>query len=76
MTGRLLLICAVLTGCSAAPRSTSYFHAHLDEAAKVMVDCEAGSHRGAECDNANTAIDIAHRDAAADARMALYRKNF
>lgn len=38
------------------PPGTQYFAAHLDEARQVVEQCEAGSARGAECENAETAI--------------------
>jgi hypothetical protein len=37
-----------------------------------MADCAAGTHRGAECDNAQAAED----QIKSDARLALYRKSF
>jgi hypothetical protein len=72
---RLLVLGATLAGlaaCSPQPRSTSYFQAHHDEAAKVVADCQAGAHRGQECVNAQAAVAAAKRDA----RMDAYRKGF
>ena len=44
-----------LCGCSPEPRSSSYFAANDAERAEVLADCQAGSHRGDECKNAETA---------------------
>lgn len=64
---------AILVACSPEqPRAVSYFKAHPDEAAKVVVDCQAGTHRGAECDNAREA----EAQLRSDARMANYKKSF
>jgi hypothetical protein len=61
-----------LAGCGQQPRAASYFRAHIDEAAKVLVDCEAGFHRGAECANAEQGIGQSQ----SAARMAQYKKSF
>lgn len=60
------LILAVLTGtfsltaCSqAAPRSSEYFAAHLDEARQVVAGCRDGAVRGEECANAALAVEEA-----------------
>lgn len=64
---------AILAACSPEqPRAVSYFKAHPDEAGKVAADCQAGTHRGAECDNAREA----EAQLRSDARMALYKKSF
>jgi len=74
VTGRTLAVAALaaLAACSPAPRSASYFEAHPEEAAKVVVDCAAGVHRGEECVNAKSAAAAIRRDA----RMDAYKKNF
>jgi hypothetical protein len=66
------LTLAGLAACSPQPRSSSYFEAHQDEAAKVVSDCKTGAHRGQECANAQAAVASAKRDA----RMDAYRKGF
>lgn len=66
------LALAGLAACSPQPRSSSYFEAHQDEAAKVASDCKTGAHRGQECANAQAAVASAKRDARLDA----YRKGF
>jgi hypothetical protein len=63
---------ATLTACSREPRSTSYFAAHPADAAKVLANCRAGAHRGAECDNALAAKAAAD----AKAREDLFRRGF
>lgn len=63
---------AGLAACSPEPRSASYFEAHAEEAAKVVSDCQTGSHRGQECSNAQTAVAAAKRNE----RMDGYRKGF
>jgi hypothetical protein len=68
----ILFTVLAIAACSPQPRAASYFKAHPDEAAKVVAECAAGTHRGAECDNAQAAkaqID-------SDARMAEYKKHF
>lgn len=67
----ILLAPLALAGCN-PPRSESYFRAHVDEAAQVMVACEAGAHRGAECGNAEAAT----AQAQGAARLAQYKKGF
>ena len=68
----ILVALAVLAGCSPAPRAASYFKAHPDEASQVLADCTAGSHRGAECENAKTA----EAQIESDKRLNLYKKSF
>lgn len=63
---------AVLTACSPEPRAASYFQAHPDEAAEVVEACQAGSHRGSECEHAEAALAAIRRDA----RMRAYKKAF
>jgi hypothetical protein len=68
----ILLALAALAACSPAPRAASYFKAHPDETTQVLADCTAGTHRGAECDNAKAAqaqID-------SDKRLNLYKQSF
>lgn len=66
------LLALTLSACSAEPLTAAYFQAHPDDAARVVKACEAGSHRGAECQNAEAAIIALKRDA----RMTRYRKAF
>jgi hypothetical protein len=61
-----------LAACNPPPRAPSYFKAHPQEAGKVVVDCAAGTHRGAECDNAKAAEEQIR----SDARLSLYKKSF
>jgi len=63
---------AALAACSPQPRSVSYFKAHPEETAKVVVGCASGAHRGEECVNAQAAAAAIQRDA----RMDAYRKGF
>ena len=58
--------------CSPQPRSTEYFVAHPEEAAKVVADCKADRYRGAECVNATAGVAAAE----SKARMDAYRKGF
>ena len=67
-----LLVCAEMVGCSAQPRSASFFAAHLDAAKAVVADCRTAAHRGPECENAEAAVASAARDA----RMREFRKAF
>lgn len=72
---RRLIVALVLAGmaaCSPQPRSTSYFEAHPEETAKIVVACARGDHRGQECANAQAAAASIRRDA----RMDAYRKGF
>lgn len=72
MTRASLVFLMALAGGASQARSDSYVHVHLDEAAKVLVDCEAGSHRGAECGNADGGI----AQAQIAARLSLYGRSF
>lgn len=46
-----------ISGCAPSePRSKQYFDAHVDEARQVLADCQAGSARGEECENAERAV--------------------
>ncbi len=65
------VIC-LLAACSPSPRSASYFEAHPDVTARVLTDCQAGAHRGAECENA----EIADAKKKSDARLQLYKSGF
>jgi hypothetical protein len=67
----LLTLCA-LAACSPAPRAASYFKAHPEETGKLLVDCTAGTHRGAECDNAKAA----EAQIESDKRLNLYKHSF
>lgn len=60
-----------MSACSPQPRSASYFEAHPQEAAVVVKACLAGNARGDECDTA----EAGQARAAANARMAIYRKS-
>lgn len=60
----IMLAVGALPGCSKPEaRSVTYFAAHLDEARTIVAACSAGSVRGAECGNADSAVQRA--DAAA-----------
>ncbi|HEX7887031.1 MAG TPA: EexN family lipoprotein [Phenylobacterium sp.] len=74
MIGRTLAIgaLAALAACSPAPRSASYFEAHPEETAKVVVDCASGAHQGQECVNAKAGAAAIRRDR----RMDRYKQNF
>ena len=61
-----------LVACSPQPRSTSYFEAHPEETAKVVVACARGDHRGQECANAQAGAAAIRRNV----RMDAYRKGF
>ena len=68
----ILALTLALSACNPPPRAASYFKAHPEEAGRVVVDCAAGTHRGAECDNARAAEDQIR----SDARLQLYKKSF
>lgn len=74
MIGRAiaLVTLATLAACSSEPRSTAYFEAHREEAARIVGDCKAGAHRGRECVNAQAGVAAAARQL----RMNAYQKNF
>lgn len=63
---------AALAACSSEPRSTAYFEAHPEEAARIVADCKTGAHRGRECVNARAGVAAAARQV----RMNAYQKNF
>lgn len=67
-----IIALASLAACSPGPRDASYFEAHPEETAKVVVACARGDHRGQECANAWAAAASIRRDA----RMEGYRKGF
>jgi hypothetical protein len=67
-----LFVLSALAACSPQPRSASYFEGHPEEAAKVVVDCAAGKHRGDECVNAKASAAEIRRKA----RMDAYKQNF
>ena len=68
----ILALLVALAACSPQRRAVSYFKAHPEEAGKVMVDCVAGTHRGAECADARAASDQIR----SEARMSLYQRSF
>lgn len=74
MTARVagLLALLGLAACSPQPRSASYFEAHPEEAAKIVVDCASGARRGEECVNAKAGAAAIRRKA----RMDRYKQNF
>jgi len=41
---------------SDAPRAVQYFAAHLDDAQRIVAECQSGSVRGNECSNASQAV--------------------
>lgn len=52
-----MLVGIAIAGCSPSePRSTQYFEAHIDEARQIVQECRDGPVRGAECDNADIAV--------------------
>jgi hypothetical protein len=61
-----------LAACSPEPRSAAYFEAHPEEAARIVVDCASGAHRGDECLNAKAGAAAIQRKA----RMDRYKQNF
>jgi hypothetical protein len=67
-----LVLLAGLTACSPEPRSTDYFVAHPEEAARVVADCKTGAHRGQECVNATAGVATTE----SAERMKLYQKSF
>jgi hypothetical protein len=68
-----LFALGALVACSEPPaRSASYFKEHPEETGKVLIDCTAGTHRGAECDNAKAA----EAEVNSDKRLSLYKKSF
>jgi hypothetical protein len=68
----LLLGLLPLAACNPPARAVNFFKAHPEEVAKVLADCTAGTHRGAECDNAKAAQAQIH----SDKRLSLYRQGF
>lgn len=72
ITAATVLATAALLGCSAEPRSASYFEEHPQETVKVVANCKDGSHRGEECNNAEFAAAKARRREA----MERYRAGF
>ena len=61
-----------LAACNPPARAVGYFKAHPEETGKVLVDCTAGTHRGAECDNAKAA----EAQIESDKRLSLYKQSF
>ena len=68
----VLLACAGVAACTAAPRSASYFADHAEAAKSVVAECRTGAHRGPECANAQAGLASAARDA----RMREFHKTF
>jgi len=68
----LILALLPLAACNPPARSASFFKAHPEETGKVLIDCAAGTHRGAECGNAKTA----EAQIESDKRLSLYRQAF
>lgn len=68
----LLIGLTTLAGCSAQPRSASYFQAHPTEAAQIVGDCKTGAARGEECANAQAGMAAAGNAE----RLKLYKKGF
>ena len=67
-----LFALGALAACNEPPRAVSYFKAHPEETGRVLVDCTAGTHRGAECDNAKAA----QAQIESDKRLSLYKQSF
>lgn len=67
-----LLVCVAVAGCSAQPRSVSFFATNLATAKSVAAECRSSAHRGPECENAEAGIASAARDA----RMREFHKAF
>lgn len=65
-------LAVALAGCQAEPRSASYFEAHPEEALNVVEGCRTGSHRGAECEAAQTGLAAVQ----ANRRLELFKKSF
>jgi hypothetical protein len=70
--GVAVLALTALAGCSAPPRSASYFEAHPADAQAVLAACKTGRARGEEC---QTAL-VGATATANKARLELYRKGF
>jgi hypothetical protein len=52
-----LAVVGILASCGKPePRPTTYFATRLDEARKVVAECQSGSVRGVECANAGAAL--------------------
>ena len=53
------LVAVCLSACGQSkPRSVQYFEAKPDEAREVKAECQDGSIRGRECDNADIALQV------------------
>jgi hypothetical protein len=72
MSRSALILLVAVAGCSAQPRSVSFFAANLATAKAVVAECRSGAHRGPECQNAEAGIASATRDA----RMRDFHKAF
>ena len=72
MTRLLCVLATTVVGCTQEPRTPNYFENHPEAAATVLHACAAGTHRGAECENAQ----VAKARLDAKARMDLFRRGF
>lgn len=53
----ILFLGLCLTACGqGAPRSVQFFETNIDEARKIVASCKDGTERGAECANADIAV--------------------
>jgi hypothetical protein len=68
----LILALLLLAACNPPARAVSFFKAHPDVAATVLADCTAGTHRGAECENAKAG----EAQIESDKRLSLYKQSF
>lgn len=56
----ILFLGLCLTACGPSePRSVQFFEANVDEAREIVAGCKDGTERGAECANADIAIQTA-----------------
>lgn len=55
----VLFVGACLSACAQSePRSVQYFEVNPDEAREAKAECQDGSIRGRECDNADIALQV------------------
>jgi hypothetical protein len=66
------LTLALVAGCQAEPRAASYFEAHPEAARQVVDACQAGRHRGRECETAQAGLAAQQ----ANRRLQLFKKSF
>jgi len=69
---RIVAVALLLAACQAQPRSAAFFESNPDEAQRVVKACKAGSHRGRECENAQTGLAAVQ----ANKRLDLFKKSF